>query len=521
MSKPAKRTALVLAVAALLVLGLASVALAAEWSDLPSSTLGKYGVNSEEVHAISQGFADGTFRPDQLVTRAQFTKMAVEAFAIAQASPATPSFTDVPADNPYYAYVEGAKAAGLVGGVTATEFAPDATMTHQQCFAIVMRWVAKATGVNTALAFQEPAVAAALAGFDDAGAVGADLADEVAMAVKYGVYQKGDWGATLNPSGAVTRIDAAAALVRGMKVDGDRIGILGLAAGPVMWTDRNNTGFLLFVNGAEYMIDCGPGTPNGIFRLGVSYGPLKNLFFTHYHFDHYGGYPDLLERAYQTRDSKGAALSSLDVWGPPGLKEITDGFLAGLDYGFKLHNWNPARPNLGVVPTVHEFNLAATGIEKVYEDANVVATSTRVYHDKDVPNAYAYRFDIKSGPNTGKSVVFSGDTVKNAQLIALAKDCTVLVHEVGENKLAGQISPPGTPLYNHLINSHTDVAEIPGIAKEANAGMVVLHHYGNVGSTYTLAEAADMILTDVLAANATVGYTGKIIAPLELDVIGF
>ncbi len=328
---------------------------------------------------------------------------------------------------------------------------------------------------------------------------------------------KSDEGATLDSKGSVRR-NQADALVRGAKIHDNCLAILGLGAGPVFWPDRNNTGFLLIVNGAHYMIDCGAGTAHAIFKLGVGFSPLKNLFFTHYHFDHYAGYPDLLARAYQTRPS---TLESLDVWGPPGLKKITDGLMASLDIGFKLHNWNPKRPNLPVIPTVHEFDLPKTGTQKIYEDANVIVTATRVYHDKDVPDAYGYRFDIKSGPSVGKSVVFSGDTVKNEQLIALAKGATVLVHEVGMNSLAEKIAPKGTPLYTHLINSHTDVAEIPDIAKAANVGMIILHHYGNVDASYSLAEAAKLILSEVLAANAKVGYKGKIIAPLELDVIGF
>lgn len=306
------------------------------------------------------------------------------------------------------------------------------------------------------------------------------------------------------------------AMEQGSKVKGDSVAILGLGAGPLFWPGRNNTGFLLTVNGAEYMIDCGAGTPQAIFDLGAGFAPLKNLFFTHYHFDHTVGYADLLARAYQTRPQN---LKSLDVWGPPGLKKMTDGLVAALDTGFELHHWNPEMPNAKVIPAVHEFTLPKTGNQKVYEDDNVIVTATRVYHDQDVPDAYGYRFDIKKGPSAGKSVVFSGDTVKNDQLIALARDATMLVHEVSINELAGKIAPKGSALYKHLINSHTDVAEIPVIAKEANVDMVVLQHYGNVGERFSLAEAAQMIHSKVVAANINVGYKGRIIAPLELDVI--
>ena len=192
MHRPITRATVLAIAVVLLALGLSSAALAAGWSDLPADTLKKYGINEAEVAAISQGFTDGTWKADQLVTWAQFAKMAVEAFGVAQANPATPSFTDVPADHQYHQWIEGAKAAGLVNGVTTTEFAPDATMTHEQCFAIVMRYVAKTIGIDLGYVYQVPVSTMALMRFADAGAVSPSLTEEVAMAVKYGVYQDED-----------------------------------------------------------------------------------------------------------------------------------------------------------------------------------------------------------------------------------------------------------------------------------------------------------------------------------------
>ena len=156
MTRRVTRTTLLGIMVVLLALGLSSVALAAGWSDLPASKAAKYGITEADVTGISQGFADGTWKPDQLVTRAQFTKMAVEAFGVAMANPTTPSFKDVPANHQYYQYIEGAKAAGLVNGVTATEFAPDDTMTHEQCFAIVTRWVAETIGIDLEYVYHVP-----------------------------------------------------------------------------------------------------------------------------------------------------------------------------------------------------------------------------------------------------------------------------------------------------------------------------------------------------------------------------
>ncbi len=151
MRKRTLKVALLAALATILVLSFSSVALADQtWSDLPDTVTAKYGITDNQVASISDGFPDGTWKPYQAVTRAQFTKMAVMAFGIPLANPATPSFTDVPKTHIHYQYIEGAKAAGVVNGTTATTFGPSEMITRAQAAAIVSRYVAQANGYNLA-----------------------------------------------------------------------------------------------------------------------------------------------------------------------------------------------------------------------------------------------------------------------------------------------------------------------------------------------------------------------------------
>jgi ribonuclease BN (tRNA processing enzyme) len=317
-------------------------------------------------------------------------------------------------------------------------------------------------------------------------------------------------GATTD-DGTTTTVAASPA-----KVTGDGLVVLGLGAGPVYWTDRNNTGFALSVNGALYMIDCGAGTPNAFFNMGLGFEKLENLFITHLHIDHTVGYADLLARAYGTREP--SSLKKLDVWGPAGLKSVSDGFMAGLAKGFQLHNWRNKPVPPWVTPTVHELDVAATGVT-------------------EVKDAFAYRFDIVSGANAGKSIVFSGDRANNnkkrdaatneqfrADFKALAQGASILVHEVQKTEWASKIAEPSggsLPLYEHLVNSHTDVNELPAIAKDLGVGKLVLCHYGAIDTTYPLSEAIAILTADITKANETVGFAGKIILPKEMDLITF
>src|SRR5205823_7784507 len=57
--------------------------------------------------AIS-GYADGTFRPYNQTTRAQFVKILVLSQGWTLVNPATPTFRDVPRSQPFYPFIETA-----------------------------------------------------------------------------------------------------------------------------------------------------------------------------------------------------------------------------------------------------------------------------------------------------------------------------------------------------------------------------------------------------------------------------
>ena len=91
-------------------------------------------------------------------------------------------------------------------------------------------------------------------------------------------------------------------------------------------------------------------------------------------------------------------------------------------------------------------------------------------HGRAVP-ALAYRFDTPDG-----SVVFSGDTVVNDNLIALAQDADILVHQVAD---LGYLKRHGTgpAEAERMAALHTDVTEVGGVAERARVRELILTHY--------------------------------------------
>jgi len=212
----ARATAVMLVVVALL-LGLGATALAASWSDIDDDILATYDVTLDDLSHVSAGFPDGSWRPWQSITRAQFVKMADAALAIDLVHPENPTFSDVPSDDPYYEYVEGAHLAGLIKGVGGGLFAPASTLTREQAVGIVARKVAADQSFDLA-GMAEVEIAAALGGFTDGASVSPGLRPEMAFAIVHGLV-KGSGSGALTPQAPMSRIAAAAVLLRAKEVD--------------------------------------------------------------------------------------------------------------------------------------------------------------------------------------------------------------------------------------------------------------------------------------------------------------
>jgi hypothetical protein len=89
-------------------------------------------------NAVISGYNDSTFRPYNNTTRGQLTKIVVLGFGLDIYTPSTPTFTDVPVDHPFYLFIETAAHEGLVSGYADNTFRPFANVTRGQLSKIVV-----------------------------------------------------------------------------------------------------------------------------------------------------------------------------------------------------------------------------------------------------------------------------------------------------------------------------------------------------------------------------------------------
>ncbi|MFE7629148.1 MBL fold metallo-hydrolase [Kocuria sp. NPDC057446] len=314
-------------------------------------------------------------------------------------------------------------------------------------------------------------------------------------------------------AGALGQTTVASAQAAAATPSGDRLVMLGVGGGPVVAPGQAKPALALVANGRVYLIDAGLDTTRQLVASGLGFGDVKHVFITHQHLDHTSGLPDLVLHGWA---GGRPPLTSLDLWGPPGMSRKIAGIRTTFGEDINLFTAG------GIIPVfpalkAHDVSLSATRrITRVMEDDNVAVDATRVFHGPEVKDAYAYRFTLK---HTSKTVVFSGDTAAPDQnLIALAQGCDVLVHEAQDNTAVDRVAasyPPaqGEALRKHLYRSHSDVLDLPAVAKAARAKKLVLNHYTPV------VHPAATWLAIIRPAAEKAGYTGQILAPMDLDTI--
>lgn len=122
-------------VAALTMVASSVAAFAVDFPDVEANASYAQAVQELSSLDVISGYDDGTFGPDKLVTRAEITKMIVDALAersSAEASTESTKFGDASADHWAKGYINQGVADGFIAGMSDTEFDPDANVTYVQ-----------------------------------------------------------------------------------------------------------------------------------------------------------------------------------------------------------------------------------------------------------------------------------------------------------------------------------------------------------------------------------------------------
>lgn len=155
------------------------------------------------LNGIVNGVSENEFAPNDAVTREQFVKMAVNAAGI-KTEGASSDFTDVDKNEWYYEYISAGVNAGLINGVSDTEFGLGKVVTRQDAAVILYR-AAQAMGIELD--------GGSVKSFSDKDAV-ADYAEEAVAAMSAAGIIEGNEDGEFMPLNGCTRAQAAVIIYR-------------------------------------------------------------------------------------------------------------------------------------------------------------------------------------------------------------------------------------------------------------------------------------------------------------------
>ena len=200
------------------------------------------------------------------------------------------------------------------------------------------------------------------------------------------------------------------------------------------------------------LVDAGRGAAERLFTVGGRdlLSGIDLVLLTHLHSDHVVGLPDVWLTGWLFGRAR-----ALSLKGPEGTAALMSHLERAFEFDVKTRRDLDERlPGAGAAVDAHDVPPDATF--KASEISEVKITPFLVDHGPVKP-AYGYRIDY-----AGRSVVLSGDTRYSENLIAHAKGCDVLVHEVVAPDVERRASVMRDPAVTQRIIEHHTTPEDAG-----------------------------------------------------------
>ena len=256
-------------------------------------------------------------------------------------------------------------------------------------------------------------------------------------------------------------------------------------------SDRNHPSIAIKAFGETILFDCGEATQKQMISSNISPMKVSKIFITHYHGDHILGLPGLLQSmSLNGRETK------LTIYGPKGLDKIKNAIYS-LGYCAIEYPVEFIEIDSGIIEDNDKYFIQA---ERVRHNVPTLAYSIEEKKKPRFLREKAIELGVPVGPDFGRlhngeevevdgkiikpeqvlgeprkgvKITYSGDTKPCEEMIMLARDSTLLIHEstfVEEDKL------------NAEEHAHSTSVDAAYIARESNSKKLILTH---ISSRYT------------------------------------
>lgn len=259
-------------------------------------------------------------------------------------------------------------------------------------------------------------------------------------------------------------------------------------SGSTPTADRSLPSIALKRKGEILIFDCGEGTQRQMIKAGLSFARKTKMFITHMHGDHIFGLPGLIQTmSLMNREEK------LSIYGPIGISAFIEAIreTADLHSRFDIEVFEIQHP--GVIYEDREYEIQACNIKHGVPGFAYALIEKprpgRFYPEKaealripegplwahlqrgeslKLPDGRIITPDMVVGPKrAGRKIVYSGDTRPTEEIVNLARDADILIHEA---TLGDEYRDRA------ILDGHSTPSEAAETALKADVKKLILTH---------------------------------------------
>jgi len=273
--------------------------------------------------------------------------------------------------------------------------------------------------------------------------------------------------------------------------------------------ERNHPSILISHNKENILIDCGEGTQRQLKIASINPCKINKILITHLHNDHVLGLPGLLQTLQTQNYSK-----TIEIYGP---SKITS-FIKQLKELFNVKL--PTKTTEIKKPIFFENKEIQLKALKMKHNTTCLAYSISEKDKRKINLSYTKKFGLTKHPllgelQRGKTITFKGkkltpekatklikgkkitviyDTVKNPNMIKIAKDSDVLITE---STYASNLEDKAKEYF------HLTAKQAAEIAKKSNSKQLILTHFSQryKNTNLFLKEAKQIFKNTIIAKD--------------------
>ncbi len=273
---------------------------------------------------------------------------------------------------------------------------------------------------------------------------------------------------------------------------------------------RNTLSIGIRINDEAILFDCGESTQTSLMKSSLSLMKIKRIFITHFHGDHFLGLPGLI----QTMSFYGRT-DQLEIYGPIGASSVLGNLLSlgyyslnfeirieelrgsgSVDFGEYSVAYAQANHTIPALSfslvekdyakleesKIKELKVPRRLLEKIRREGSALVDGRTIRIE-----------DISGGVRKGRKVSYSGDTRRDANLLELFRNSTVLIHEsTGERGNESKVISYG----------HSTGMDAALQARNSNSKKLVLVHFSpRYNDINPILEEARSVFSNVVAAE--------------------